>query len=58
VLNWHVAHLRDPRALVPDSVMPNFHLADADTLALAMLVMSWRRGPADVALLGRTPRRT
>jgi cytochrome c2 len=56
VLNWHVAHLRDPRALVPDSVMPNFHLADADTLALAMLVMSWRRGPADVSLLGRTPR--
>jgi cytochrome c551/c552 len=56
VLNWHVAHLRDPRALVPDSVMPNFHLADADTLALTTLVMSWRRGPADVSLLGRTPR--
>jgi len=56
VLGWQIAHLRDPRALVPDSVMPNFHLPDADTLALAMLVMSWRRGPADVSLLGRTPR--
>jgi cytochrome c551/c552 len=56
VLGWHVEHLRDPRALVPDSVMPNFHLAAEDTLALAMLVMSWRRGPTDVALLGGTPR--
>jgi hypothetical protein len=56
VLGWHIAHLRDPRALVPDSVMPNFHLADPDTLALSMLVMSWRRGPTDVSLLGRTPR--
>ncbi len=23
---WHVAHLKDPRALVQDTVMPNFHL--------------------------------
>ena len=23
---WHVAHLKDPRALVADTVMPNFHL--------------------------------
>ena len=22
---WHVAHLKDPRALVQDTVMPNFH---------------------------------
>ena len=56
VFAWHMEHLRDPRALVPDSVMPNFHLAADDTTALAMLVMSWRRGPADVSLLGRTPR--
>ena len=49
-------HLRDPRALVPDSVMPNFHLPDGDTVALAMLVMSWRRGPQHASLLGSTPR--
>ena len=24
---WHVAHLKDPRALVTDTVMPNFHLS-------------------------------
>ena len=56
VLGWHVAHLRDPRALVPDSVMPNFHLSADDTVALAMLVMSWRRGPGAASLLGSTPR--
>ena len=56
VLAWQMAHLRDPRALVPDSVMPNFHLAEEDTAALAMLVMSWKRGPSDVSLLGSTPR--
>jgi hypothetical protein len=56
VLGWHIEHMRDPRALVPDSVMPNFHLPAEDTVALAMLVMSWRRGPGDAALLGSTPR--
>ena len=56
VLAWHIAHLRDPRALVPDSVMPNFHLSPDDTVAVAMLVMSWRRGPRDASMLGRTPR--
>ena len=56
VLAWHMEHLRDPRALVPDSVMPNFHLPPGDTAALAMLVMSWRRGPDHAPLLGATPR--
>jgi hypothetical protein len=56
VFAWHLEHLRDPRALVPDSVMPNFHLSAADTQALALLVMSWRHGPNDASLLGRTPR--
>jgi cytochrome c551/c552 len=56
VLAWQVEHFRDPRALVPDSVMPNFHLPAEDTVALAMLVMSWRRGPDHGSLLGSTPR--
>ncbi len=56
VLAWHMEHLRDPRALVPDSVMPNFHLTPEDTAALAMLLMSWRRGPQHASLLGGTPR--
>jgi len=56
VFNWHLEHLRDPRALVPDSVMPNFHLSPDETQALAALVMSWRRSPVDASLLGSTPR--
>jgi cytochrome c2 len=39
---WHVAHFKDPRALVQDTVMPNFHLSTADAQALTMLVLSWR----------------
>lgn len=56
VFSWHVAHFRDPRALVPDSVMPNFHLPPEDTQALAILTMSWRNVTSAAALLGRTPR--
>ena len=40
---WHVAHFKDPRALVADTVMPNFHLSTEEAQALAMLVLSWRR---------------
>ena len=40
---WHVAHFKDPRALVQDTVMPNFHLSTKDAQSLAMLVLSWRK---------------
>ncbi|MGE5814841.1 MAG: c-type cytochrome [Acidobacteriota bacterium] len=40
---WHVAHFKDPRALVQDTVMPNFHLSSKDAQSLAMLVLSWRK---------------
>jgi hypothetical protein len=56
IFAWQIEHFRDPRALVPDSVMPNFHLPAEDTVALAMLVMSWRRAPDYAPLLGSTPR--
>lgn len=46
---WHSAHFKDPRALVPETVMPNFHLSTRETQALSMLMMSWRKVtlPAD-----------
>jgi cbb3-type cytochrome oxidase cytochrome c subunit len=53
---WHVAHLKDPRALVADTVMPNFHLSTKEAQALAMLVMSWRKAPVPAALVPGTPR--
>jgi cbb3-type cytochrome oxidase cytochrome c subunit len=53
---WHVAHLKDPRALVQDTVMPNFHLSTKEAQALAMLVLSWRREPVPAAFLAGAPR--
>ncbi|MBI5511302.1 MAG: c-type cytochrome [Deltaproteobacteria bacterium] len=53
---WHVAHLKDPRALVSDSVMPNFHLTTTEAQALAMLILSWRRAPVAASFLAGAPR--
>jgi cytochrome c2 len=54
---WHVAHFKDPRALVADSVMPNFHLSTREAQALSMLVLSWRRAELPVEYLPGAPRR-
>jgi len=40
---WHVAHLQNPKALVPETVMPEFGLSSADAQALTLLVLSWKR---------------
>jgi cytochrome c2 len=53
---WHVAHLKDPRALVQDTVMPNFHLTTKEAQALAMLVMSWKKAPVPAEFVAGTPR--
>jgi cytochrome c2 len=52
---WHTAHFQDPRALVPDTVMPNFNFSADQTRALTLLVMSWRRARLDASLLGNLP---
>jgi cytochrome c2 len=53
---WHVAHFKDPRALVADSVMPNFHLTTREAQALSMLALSWRRSDLPAAYLAGAPR--
>src|SRR5262245_38700875 len=53
---WHVAHLKDPRALVQDTVMPNFHLSTKEAQALAMLVLSWRRNAVPAEFVSGAPR--
>ena len=53
---WHVAHLKDPRALVQDTVMPNFHLTTKEAQALAILVMSWRKAPVPAEFVAGVPR--
>jgi cytochrome c551/c552 len=53
---WHVAHFKDPRALVQDTVMPNFHFTTKDAQALSMLALSWRRAPVPAEFLAGAPR--
>src|SRR6185312_8093069 len=53
---WHVAHLKDPRALAPETVMPNFHLSTREAQAIAMMVLSWKRQPVPSAYLAGAPR--
>ncbi len=45
---WQVSHLKNPKELVPESVMPNFNFSSADAQALAMLVMSWKKHPLPI----------
>jgi len=53
---WHVAHLKEPRALVLDTVMPNFNFTTKEAQSLAMLVLSWRREPVPASFLAGAPR--
>jgi hypothetical protein len=53
---WHVAHLKEPKAVVPESIMPNFNFSSEHAQALSMLVMSWRRLPVPAAYLAGVPR--
>jgi cytochrome c2 len=53
---WHAAHFQDPRALVADTVMPNFHFSTDEIRALTLLAMSWRRAEFEATLSGRLPR--
>lgn len=45
---WHVAHLKDPRAMAPGTVMPTFGFNTRQAQELSMLVMSWKRNPFPV----------
>lgn len=53
---WHVAHFKDPRALVEDTVMPNFHFTTKEAQALSMLVLSWKKAPVPADYRPGTPR--
>jgi len=53
---WHVAHFKDPRALVIDTVMPNFHFTTEQAQALSMLMLSWRRAEMPAEYLAGAPR--
>jgi cytochrome c2 len=46
---WHVAHIQNPKALVPETVMPNFGFNSKEAQSLVLLVMSWRRADIPAA---------
>ncbi len=53
---WHVNHLKNPKSLVADTVMPNFSFSTEQAQSLAMLVLSWRREVVPAAYLAGAPR--
>lgn len=42
---WHVAHLKEPKAMSPTTVMPTFGFSTRQAQALSLLAMSWKRDP-------------
>jgi cbb3-type cytochrome oxidase cytochrome c subunit len=54
---WHVAHLKDPRTVTLDTVMPNFHLSTEQAQSIAMLVLSWRRSDVPAEYVPGAPRK-
>ncbi|MHB8875306.1 MAG: c-type cytochrome, partial [Myxococcaceae bacterium] len=53
---WHVAHFKDPRAIVEGTVMPNFNFTTKQAQALTMLALSWKRSPVPASFLPGAPR--
>jgi cytochrome c2 len=53
---WHVAHLKEPKALVPETVMPMFGFSTEQAQALAMLVSSWKKPNVPATYLPGVPR--
>ena len=53
---WHVAHFQNPKALAPETIMPNFNFSSREAQSLALLVMSWQRHKLPTRYLpGATP---
>jgi cytochrome c2 len=51
VFGWHLAHFKEPKAMVATTVMPTFGFDSRAAQALAILVMSWKRTSVPVAYL-------
>lgn len=51
VFGWHLAHFKNPKSMVGETVMPNFSFGSREAQALAMLVLSWKRTSFPVAYI-------
>lgn len=43
---WVAAHFKDPRAIVPDSIMPTFSFSDADFQSMTEYLMGQKKTPS------------
>ena len=43
MFTWHITHFKNPKELVPETVMPSFGFSSSDAQSLALLVMSWKK---------------
>lgn len=49
--SWHVAHFKNPKEAVAETVMPNFNFSSMEAQALSMLVMSWQKTNLPIAYM-------
>jgi len=48
---WHVAHFQNPKAMAPETIMPNFGFSSAEAQALSLLVLSWKQEEMPVSYI-------
>ncbi len=53
---WHVAHLKEPKALSAETVMPMFGFSTRQAQALAVLIMSWHKTHLPAEYVAAVPR--
>ncbi len=51
VFSWHVAHFKNPKEIVAETIMPNFGFSTRDAQALTMLALSWKKDELPVEYL-------
>ncbi len=51
LLAWQIGHLQSPKSFSPDTVMPDFGFKSHEAMAIALVLMSWRKVDIPVDLL-------
>lgn len=51
MLSWHFEHFMNPKAVVPDSKMPQVEYSEEEAWSLAMLMMSWKNIVLPITLI-------
>ena len=51
MLSWHFEHFMNPKAVIPDSKMPQVEYSEEEAWSLAMLMLSWKNIVLPIALI-------